>query len=64
VGETLAPSLTPHQKRIINFVAEYEEISVSQVQRIHEPELACIEENIGWPRAEENFSPETETQGA
>lgn len=40
VGELMFRSLTPHEKRIINFVAEYKEISVSQVQRIT---------SLSWP---------------
>jgi ATP-dependent DNA helicase RecG len=34
IGETLAKTLSANEKRVINFVAEHETISVSQVQRL------------------------------
>lgn len=42
IGEAIAKTLTPEERRVINFVAEHETISVSQVQRLT---------NMTWPAA-------------
>jgi ATP-dependent DNA helicase RecG len=40
VGEMLFRGLTPHEKRVINYAAEYKNISVSAVQRLT---------SLSWP---------------
>jgi ATP-dependent DNA helicase RecG len=42
VGELIFKSLTPNEKRIINFAAEYKTVGVSQVQRLT---------GLSWPAA-------------
>ena len=46
VTDAIWKTLTEHERHIINFIAEYGSIGVSQVPEINWKELACVKQNV------------------